>query len=67
MSAASVEQFAQASVKFDDLVETPDGVAWVESRPGLDGRSVVVRWDAASGRTTDLALPGGSVGSAVHA
>jgi dipeptidyl aminopeptidase/acylaminoacyl peptidase len=67
MSGPSVDQVAQAALKFDELRATPRGLAWLERRPQLAGRAVVVEWNSATGVATELTSPDLDAGSWAHA
>src|SRR5215468_4931851 len=64
-SPVSAAEVARSGLALQFVVPVGDEVWWSEGRPAEDGRSVVVRRDAA-GRTTDVLPPGWNARTRVH-
>jgi dipeptidyl aminopeptidase/acylaminoacyl peptidase len=61
----TTRQVTQAALKLNELIRTPQGLAWLERRPQQSGRTTVVRWTEDSGRV-DLTPPDFDAGSSLH-
>jgi dipeptidyl aminopeptidase/acylaminoacyl peptidase len=64
-SSISAARVAAASVTLGGLAVDGDAIYWLEGRPGEGGRTVLVRWRAATG-AVDLTPPPWNVRSRVH-
>ena len=64
-SPITAEMLAQGSIGLDEVRLDGDAVYWVEARPTEGGRSVIVRWSAATG-AEDVTPPGFNARTRVH-
>lgn len=64
-SPFSAENVAAAAIRFGNIVLDGDDIYWIESRPGEEGRSVVVR-RTPDGAIADATPPGANVRTRVH-